>query len=159
MNYVLVTHQNTCCCKAGPKFFLGMLKSSLAKHKATLTTKFLSYIVTPPQFVKHQDLFLLDELKTTDARLRSHKLYPAPAAEAGFTNLIYTKLSTFPSSKISQIMPVISTPLCHSAPIRLCSGQALISNPFLILTYPFSCYPVPLFSWSPDNLCNLNFDI
>ena len=41
---------------------------------------------------------LLNNLKAIDARLRRHKLYPGPAAEAGFTNVIYTKLSTFPSS-------------------------------------------------------------
>jgi len=61
----------------------------------------------------------LDDLKAKDARpfdpsamlrasffrsgqdLRKHKLYPAPAAEAGFTILVYTKSTIFPSSKIS----------------------------------------------------------
>jgi len=78
-------------------------------------------------------------------------------AGTNLINLIYTKLSTFPSSKISQIIYPFSTPLCHSALIRLCSGQALIPNPFLILTYQFTCYPVPLITctlilWYPDHL-------
>jgi len=73
-------------------------------------------------------------------------------AGTNLINLIYTKLSTFPSSKISQIIhpfPSLpqgirrkaslsglrttggihpfSTPLCHSALIRLCSGQAFFA--------------------------------
>jgi hypothetical protein len=58
---------------------------------------------------KLQEFCPLDNLKTTDARLCRHKLHPAPAAEAGFTNIIYTKLYTFPSRKISQIMDAFST--------------------------------------------------
>jgi len=45
-------------------------------------------------------LRLLDNLEATDVRLHRHKLHPAPAAEAGCTNIIYTKLSTFTSRKI-----------------------------------------------------------
>jgi hypothetical protein len=36
-------------------------------HKAALTTKFPSYIITPPQFVKVQELCPLDDLKAKDA--------------------------------------------------------------------------------------------
>jgi len=49
---------------------------------------------------KLQELRTLEKLKATDAQLHEHKLHPAPAAGAGFTIFIYTKLSTFTSRKI-----------------------------------------------------------
>ena len=42
--------------------------------------------------------------KYTDIRPYRHKLYPAPAAGAGFTIVVYTKSASFPSRKISRLM-------------------------------------------------------
>jgi len=73
-----------------------------AKHKAPLSNSVSRIIHNNSSSIgKHQEFCLLDALNTTDARLHKHKLHPAPAAGAGFTNIIYTKLSTFPSREIS----------------------------------------------------------
>ena len=90
--------------KVGPEFFIEMWKSSPAKHKATLTNNFVSYIITPPLSGKLHELCPSDDLKAKDAR-PFDLAQGINCTDTSFTNVIYIILSALPSRKISRIMP------------------------------------------------------
>lgn len=82
--------------EAGYEIFIEMRKPPLAKHKAAVTTNSVSYIITPPLFGKLHEFCPPEE---------QNPQIPASTGTS-FTNVIYTKLPTFPSRKIQQSRPV-----------------------------------------------------
>jgi hypothetical protein len=91
----------------------------------------------PLDYLESKDARLgsLGGAKSRQAQLPRHKLYPAPAAEAGFTIFVYNKSTTSTSRKISQITHPFSTP---SKILRAYPNNRLVMRPSGIFSFFFA---------------------